>query len=80
MTNLQRCGVILLAIYGAYSAHDIWLLDRTTSACEAASKEATNRHELLGAQRVCSAAGVDTSDMLKTIFPPSPRAVAGLAR
>jgi hypothetical protein len=73
MTRTQRFAVGLLAAYCAYSFHYVWLLNRTDSACQQELKGVSNHRELLGAQRICSAAGVDTSAMLKMLWPQTPR-------
>jgi hypothetical protein len=80
MTRLQRFGLGLLLAYCAYSAHFIYLLHRTSSVCEQTLNDTSNHHELLGAQRICSAAGVDTTAMLKTLWPQTPRRDAGQAQ
>ena len=72
MTRIQRFAVGLLVAYCAYSCHYLWLLDRTASACRQELNGAPNHHELLGAERICSAAGMDTVEMLKVIWPQTP--------
>ncbi|WP_243049530.1 hypothetical protein [Dyella sp. RRB7] len=73
MEPLRRIAICLLVAYCAYSAHVIWLMNRTHDTCSEALQGQPDRHELLGAQRICSAAGVDTMAMLKVIFPQTPR-------
>jgi len=73
MNRLSRFLFALLAAYGIYSTHYLWLLRRTGAACDQIVKDHADTQELTGAQRICSAAGVDTTPMLHLIFPQTPR-------
>lgn len=64
----MRLGVALLLAYSVYSLHFIWLLQRTSNECQQISTSHVDLKQLVQAQRVCSAAGFDTSNMLKGIF------------
>ena len=72
MEQLRRIVIGLIVAYCAYSAHYIWLLNRTQAACNEAMQGQPNAQELLGAARICSAAGVDARPMLKMVFPQTP--------
>lgn len=68
-----RLVAALAVAWGIYSTHDLWLLRRTADACDQAMNSQVDTQELIGAQRICSAAGVDTTRMLRRIFPPAPK-------
>ena len=73
---MNRLAWLLLAVlagHGIYSMHYVWLLQRTGHACAQTTADPVDRQELIGAQRICSAAGVDTLPMLRRIFPQTPR-------
>jgi hypothetical protein len=73
MEQLRRIALGLIIAYCAYSTHYIWLLNRTQVACNDAMQGQPNSQELLGAARICSAAGVDAIPMLKRVFPQTPK-------
>lgn len=73
MERVIRMVAALAVGYGIYSTHDLWLLQRTEEACHQATISQADSRELMGAQRICSAAGVDVTPMLRKIFPQAPR-------
>lgn len=73
MNRLARFLVAVVAAHGVYSMYYVWLLQRTSHACAQIVADHANTQELTGAQRICSAAGVDTTPMLHLIFPQTPR-------
>ena len=73
MNRLAWFLLAVLAAHSVYSMYYVWLLQRTSHACAQIAAEAADKQELIGAQRICSAAGVDTLPMLRRIFPQTPR-------
>lgn len=71
MKRVPHLIAALAAAYGIHSLHYVWLLQRTAQACTQATSSHADTQELAGAQRICSAAGVDTTAMLRRIFPPA---------
>ncbi len=72
MEKLRRIVLGIIVAYSAYPTYYVWLLNRTHAACDQAMQGQPDTRELLGAARICSAAGVDARPMLKIVFPQTP--------
>ena len=73
MNRLAWFLLAVLAGHGVYSMYYAWLLQWTGHARAQTTADPVDRQELICAQRICSAAGVDTLPMLRRILPQTPR-------